>query len=97
MRDNFADANYWVDLARERNIRLPLWRMSCTTGGMRRYLKRLHIEVTDYLEANNEKNLRQFSQMNPDWPLRAWVGLVLENLKYQEQENGNNRRSTNSA
>lgn len=78
LREDFSDAIRWVDLAREAGIKLPLWRARCTTGGMRKYLKKLEIPVEEYLSLNNEKNLRHFNQMNPDWPLRAWVGIQLE-------------------
>lgn len=74
----FSEQLRWAEWAKELHIRLPMWRFACTTGGMRRFLKKLNVPVSDYLEANNEKNLSQFAKMNPDWPLRAWVGLQIE-------------------
>jgi len=80
--NSFADHIHWQDLAREKGIRLPLWRMACTTGGMRRFLKKLGVTVDEYLSANDERNLKVFAKKNPTWPLRAWVGIQLENLDF---------------
>lgn len=76
--ETFSEQLRWIEWAKAAKIRLPLWRMPCSTGGMRRFLKKLNVPVAEYLEANNEKNLSQFSKMNPDWPLRAWVGVQIE-------------------
>lgn len=73
-----GDRAYWELIAKRRKLRLPLWRMPCTTGGFRRWLRKLGIEVEEYLEANNDKRLNEFIVMNPDIPLRAWVGQQLE-------------------
>lgn len=81
--ETFQESYTWADLAKERGIRLPLWRLPCTTSGMRKYLGKLGIPVIDYLTDNNERTLKQFGQMNPDWPLRAWVGIQLENLNWE--------------
>lgn len=87
LRQDFAEAYLWTELAHAIKFRLPLWRLKCTTGGMRRALKKLGIPVDEYLEANNEKNLKAFAKNNPEWPLRAWVGLLLEwkFFKYKDE------------
>lgn len=82
--ETFIEQYIWLELAAKRKVRLPMWRLPCTTGGMRRYLKKLGIEVTDYLDYSNEKNLRIFGQNNPTWPLRSWVGLLLEWLEWKD-------------
>lgn len=84
--ETFAERYVWLELAKARKLRLPLWRFPCTTTGMRRYLKKLQIEVPEYLEVNNEKNLRHFGKLNPDWPLRAWIGLQLEWLLWKDKK-----------
>jgi len=50
----------------------------CTPPLMKRYLSRLKIPTKLYLNWAAETDLSQFSQRNPNWPLRAWVGLLLE-------------------
>lgn len=76
--ETFSEQLRWAEWAKAAKIRLPLWRFACTPSGMRRFLKKLNVPVEQYLADNNEKNLRHFGQMNPDWPLRAWVGIQLE-------------------
>lgn len=83
--ETFSEHYLWLEMAKARGIRLPLWRMPCTTGGMRRFLKKLNVPVDEYLAVNAEKNLRVFSTNNPLWPLRAWVGLQLEWLQEKEK------------
>lgn len=82
--NTFADSNLWLELAKERKLRLPLWRMACTTGGMRKYLKKLNVSVDDYLTYSGERILKDFPRRNPEWPLRAWVGLLLEWLSWKD-------------
>lgn len=78
--ETFGDSLRWQEMAKELGIRLPLWRMPITTGGMRRFLKKVNLSVDDYLKANGERTLKTFGQNNPDWPLRAWAGIQVENL-----------------
>jgi hypothetical protein len=87
--DSFGtDQLRWIDMAKERKLRLPLWRMQCTTGGMRRWLRKIKRDPTWYLEKTNEKTLKVFAQNNPTWPLRAWAGICLEWVE-EEEENDN--------
>lgn len=86
LRTNFSDDNYWHDLARARKLRLPLWRMRCSLGQMRKWLKKLELTSEDFCMwwlgmPNGNVRLMDFSKANPDWPLRAWVGLMLEYAK----------------
>lgn len=83
--ETFSDAIRWQELAKELGVRLPLWRMPITTGGMRRFLKKINVTVDQYLTANAERTLKVFSQNNPDWPLRAWAGLQLEDLVWNKE------------
>lgn len=72
------DSEEWDHLAKLHGIRLPQWHTPPTPGGIRRYLKRLGISVPDYLHIANESNLRECARLNPHWPLRAFVGMLLE-------------------
>lgn len=73
-----VDQLRWAQLAKDRRLRLPLWRMPCTTGGMRRWLKKIKRDPSWYLDHSGERTLKVFAQNNPDWPLRAWAGICLE-------------------
>lgn len=87
--ETFADSNNWNELARQAGVRLPQWRMKATPGGMRRFLKKIGWSVDKYLDDNNEKTLKVFAQLNPDWPLRAWAGMQLENLFWEREHKPN--------
>lgn len=80
--ETFSDSIRWQELAKEHNVRLPLWRMPITTGGMRRFLKKINVPVDQYLSDNAELTLKVFGKKNPNWPLRAWAGLQLENIGF---------------
>ena len=45
---------------------------------MRRSPKKLGLIVKAYLAQSGETTLAEFAARNPDWPLCAWLGLVLE-------------------
>lgn len=78
LRRNFADAHEWERLARERGVRMPPWGEPLTTTLMRAWFTRLGTSGTAYLAWSGEKTLDDFHRRNPDWPARAWVGLLLE-------------------
>jgi hypothetical protein len=92
LRRNFSDEPWWKKLARARGIRLPGWGEPVRPPAMRRWLKRLNISVSDYLEwqgdgpydattgCNRRATVKDFAERNPDWSLRAWVGLLLESF-----------------
>jgi hypothetical protein len=83
--DSFLDADHWKDLAREFGIRLPRWDTPCSTSKMKWYLSRIGVTPQQYLEYHNEKNFLAFQKYNPDWPLRAWVGVELELAKHAKE------------
>lgn len=57
---------------------LPGWDIPATPKLMERWLGRLGVTGVDYLAWAGEKTLSDFAKNNPRWPLRAWVGIVLE-------------------
>lgn len=75
---NWMDADRWKELADGRGLKLPQWRMVCTRGSMSSWLKKLGISATAYLAWQGGGKLGDWRAMNPAWPLRAWVGLMLE-------------------
>ncbi len=83
--DSYKDQLRWAEMAKDRGIRLPQWKMKCTTGGMRRWLKKINRDPTWYLDKTNEKTLKVFAINNPDWPLRAWAGICLEWVEQEEK------------
>ena len=78
LRTRFLDMPYWEELARHLGLGLPKFGTPVTTGKMERWLRTLGISVGEYLRKTGEKNLSEFAARNPDWPFKAWAGLVLE-------------------
>ena len=76
LRQDFDDASYWEDLARNRGLRLPPWGMACTVSRMTRWLHKIGMSVTSYQE--DQCRLSEFIALNPDVPMRAWAGETLE-------------------
>ena len=76
---DFADSESWEELAKEYNIRLPQWWLAPEPKFMRRYLKKLNISQKQYCAACGDNwTLEDFAKLNPTFPLRAFVGNLLE-------------------
>ncbi len=75
----FHDAEDWNELTAVylRQYDLPSWDAPCEPEVMGRWLDRLDMTATDYMQQTNT-NLSDFCALNPEWPLRAWLGTVLE-------------------
>lgn len=75
----WADADHWDRLAAVYLPRydLPRWDEPCEPEAMRRWLGRLDMMEKQYIQATNT-GLVAFCELNPTWPLRAFIGTVLE-------------------
>ena len=78
LRSDFADAEEWIRLARLAHVRLSPWGEPAAATPMRAFLKLAGVALPDYLAWAGEDTLDTFGQRNAEWPLRAWMGLVLE-------------------
>jgi hypothetical protein len=86
LRRDFDMEPTWNKLASARGIRrLPLWGIPPTPTGIRRWLMRLGVTVDQFLDWAGAVTLSDFAEWNPDWPLRALVGLLLEDFPAQMQ------------
>lgn len=86
LKNDFKDENHWRELASKYGIRLPASYLPCSeTKHVKRALKALGAEQSEYLEYNDEKSLRVFAENNPDWPAYAAVGVMLE---WWDEKNG---------
>ena len=89
LRSDFPteDEAEWVELAKAASVKLPPYGVPCTTGRMAKWLARLDIPLAAYLLWNGagmdgnltSAKLSDFIKRNPAWPLKAWLGLCLEN------------------
>jgi hypothetical protein len=76
LKSDFKDSDTWDLLAdNQTHYRLPEWDVPCTVSKMKEWEKRL--DISDYQEVT-QTSRGDFIKLNPDWPLRAYVGLLLE-------------------
>lgn len=78
LRRDFLDADHWAELARLVGKILPAWDRPCTSGVQRRWLARVGVTTAEYLAESGDKRLGDFRVLNPDWPARACVGMLLD-------------------
>lgn len=85
MKTDFTDSGYSDELDDKHlaSYRIPEWHEECSTERMIWWLERLDMTEKDYVKLTNT-SLDEFRKLNPDWPLRAFVGLILE--LYDERE-----------
>ena len=86
LRKDFGTDGYWVELAHGRHMRLPAWGTPITTSAIRKWLKKLGRSVEWYRDWQGEKDLADFTKRNPGWPLRALIGLLLEEVEVEESD-----------
>ena len=85
LKRDFLDDETWKELASERGLRLPNWTFPPESKAMRRWLRKVKLPEKVYLEIMGYSKLEQFQELNPDWPLRAWVGVLLEFTEERDQ------------
>lgn len=76
-RDDFKDAPYWDVLADATPYVLPPWEEPLTEAGMLNWLSKFD-ETPDGYNRRTGMSLKEFMARNEKWPLRAFVGLLLE-------------------
>lgn len=76
LKTDFTDSGWWEELAKRHmtSYDLPKWHEVCSIEKMELWCDRLDL---DYQAITNTTH-QEFIELNPDWPLRAFVGLLLE-------------------
>ena len=87
LRTNFNDAGAWLELA-EDVCTLPNWSEPCTEERMVWWCKRLDVNYSKITNTTHQ----EFIELN-GWPLRSYVGLLLEERDGQSKGDGINRGS----
>lgn len=75
---DFADAPYWRALAGMYNVRLPAWYVTVTGARLRRFADRIGLSLEQAQAATGCKTMAAIARQNPQYPLFAHVGLLLE-------------------
>ena len=79
MQNDFTDDVHWQELAAKlTDYTLPKYGLPCTLEKMLLWLERTEISPRQYLTASGLKNLNEYVELNPTFPLRAFVGELLE-------------------
>lgn len=77
LKSDFKDSDEWERLCEKTRYVLPAWDVSATVENIRVWLNRLDVKESDYREAM-QTSIADMLKLNPAWPLRAFVGLLLE-------------------
>lgn len=77
MKAEFCDDVVWQELCDKTRYVLPKWDVEATPDNIRVWLNRLEIKEGDYREAM-QTSIKDLIELNQTWPLRAFVGLLLE-------------------
>lgn len=85
LRQEWADAEHWRELARHRGYRLPHWYLPMTPKAMQQVLGNLGLDRQFFREAFGLKTYQQLIDRNPNTPLWAFAGWCLELLIKQEK------------
>ena len=78
LRQQWADAEHWRELARQRGYRLPHWYLPMTPKGMEQVLRSLGLDREFYREAFGLKTYQDLIDRNPNTPLWVFAGWCLE-------------------
>jgi hypothetical protein len=76
----FADDAVWQEMMEKSGCRynLPDYGVPCTAADMNLWLERVGVDKAKFLATGEYRNMEDFMALNPKWPLRAFVGLLLE-------------------
>ena len=78
-RRDFMDSENWDELAEEYGVTLPQWWVAPTPNKMRAWVRKLGLSVKEFRsECGDGWDYPDFAKQNPDWPLRVFVGILLE-------------------
>ena len=84
-RDFHADDRHaWEELARDYKVRLAPWGEAPTRTTVVRFLRKLGLTWQDHADWSGWPKPELWIAANPDWPLRAWQGLMLEHHDRRE-------------
>lgn len=75
----FQDRPYWDKIIKKHlpQYVLPSWGEPCTLENMKTWADRLDVKEHT-LVYTTATTFKEFHELNHKWPLRAWIGLLLE-------------------
>lgn len=76
---DWEDMPHWRELASKYNVRLPTYYQPSTeTKYLKRLLKQLGVDQSEYLEACGVASVKELVSLNPTYPAYVECGLLLE-------------------
>lgn len=78
-KTDFGDIPHWKELEAKHLSRyhLPKWDKAPNIELMTLWLERMGWKEKDYIR-HQATTLSEWIELNPTWPLRAWIGETLE-------------------
>ena len=76
-KSEFKDSAEWDKMLESTRYVMPSWDVMPTVENMELWLERLDISKRLYVE-RTQTSLKDWVALNPGWPLRAFIGLLLE-------------------
>lgn len=73
---DYADMNYWLDLASKHKIRMPYYNEPCSVRIIRKYLKKCNVPTPIWND--HYTSMDYFVKNNANWTAVATTGLILE-------------------
>lgn len=77
-RKEYADDDYWKELAKERGVRMPPFYTRPSDQDIKHWLKMCKVSYAQFVEAFGWKDAEEFEQMNPTHGMKILAGLILE-------------------
>ncbi len=79
---DFLGYPIWQELARAAGFKRVAWNAKPTPALLRRWLGRIGLSLDEY-KSLGWRTLQDSIDLNPDWPLGAFIGLMLEEATWK--------------
>lgn len=87
----YLEENHWQSLAKDAKYKMPAYNQHCTTLEMRKILRKLKVDVHEWLQCSALSNLQQWIDLNPSYTAYAFAGNILEWLQDRLNTHNNAR------
>lgn len=77
-KQDFKDEKGWREYASRLGIAMPPRHHKPTTGRIAKFRKRAEVSVQEIKDSTGVSTVQELIDCNPDWPMWAIAGLVLE-------------------
>jgi len=87
LNQSWSDAEHWRRLAREHGYTLPHRHIPLSTSGIERVLHQLNVDQKFFRDHYGPRiTYQEFVELNPDVPLWAFAGWILESISDEINE-----------